>query len=150
MGGSSSKSASTYNTTTTYKQASGGSGEFSPAIDASGGSTVKIETGGKEVSLSALDNMTSVVSQALEGAKDFATSMTEFASKIAGNQADSTSTQALNDTSLLQSVLEQNATLAQNSQTGGATAAIKTTNYIVWGLLALAGLAVAFLFWRKS
>ena len=101
-----------------------------------------VETGGKEVTLSAIENMTSVVQSALSDAA-------QFASRIAGNQAQASQAQAVNDTALLSTVLDSNNQLAQNSQTGGATAAIKSTNYIIWGLLGLAALGLGFFFWRK-
>jgi hypothetical protein len=138
MGGG--KSSSSSATATTSSQTTGGSGEFSPALTAGG--DVSIETGGEEVSLAALAGMAETVQTALEQAGTFAIT-------IAGNQADATAAQAVNDTSLLSSVLEANSELAANVQSGGAASAQKTTNYVVFGLIGIAVLAVGVFLSRK-
>src|SRR5574340_490472 len=139
MGGSSSSSAATSYTTTTA-QTTGGSGSDSPTVSAGG--AVSIETGGKEVTLASLQHMSDVVQEALTGAA-------QFASTIAGNQADAAAAQATNDTSILGEVLKANSELAANVQSGGAASAQKTTNYVVWGLIGILVVAVASFLFRK-
>lgn len=139
MGGSSSSSGLSL-TTSTNSQVTGGGAPDSPTVNAGG--SVNIETGGKEVTLASLEDMTKIVQSAL-------TQAGTFASTIAGNQADASAAQAVNDTNLLNQVLQANAQLSQNAQTGGATASISQTNYIIWGLIGLAALALGFFVFRK-
>jgi hypothetical protein len=134
MGGSSSSTSSA----STAEQLTGGSGAISPVIQASpslfGSSTVNIDAG-QSVSLAAMNNMEDAVKAAFS-----------FGSEAMGHQADANAAQAVNDTSLLSTILKSNSDLAANVQSGGAASAQQTTNYVIWGLLALGAL---FLLFRK-
>jgi hypothetical protein len=141
MCGNSSSSSPLTSLQTTNGQTTGGTGSDSPTIT-SGGS-VLVETGGKDVTMAALSGMTDVVKTALSNV-----------GAAIGNQAEANQLTAANSTDLLKTILSSNNQLAQNSQTGGATAAISSTNYIIWGLMGLAALGLAglgyFFFKRRA
>ena len=171
MGGSSSSHAdtstsnasqttttNTQQTTSTNTQLTGGSGEGANTVNAGG--PVTIQNAGGEVSLAALSGMGNTTLNALSGmgdvvkaainqAGDTSNQSLQILSDFAARQVDANTQQSQNDTGLLSSILASNSQLAQNSQTGGATAAIQSTNYIIWGLLGLAGLALVFFIFRK-
>ena len=129
-----SDSASSSASSSTTSQTTGSSGNESPTVTAGGNVTLK--TGGQEITLAALQGMQDVVTTALQ-------SSLSAVSQASGQQMEAAQAEGVNDTTLLQSILASNSQLAQNSQTGGATAAISQTNYIIWGLIGLAALALA-------
>lgn len=129
-----SDSASSSASSSTTSQTTGSSGNESPTVTAGGNVTLK--TGGQEITLAALQGMQDVVTTALQ-------SSLSAVSQASGQQMEAAQAEGVNDTTLLQSILASNSQLAQNSQTGGATTAISQTNYIIWGLIGLAALALA-------
>ena len=135
MCGGSSESRSS--NATTSSQTTGGSGADSTTVTAGG--NVSVETGGREITLSALEGMGDVVRMALDNV-----------GAATASQAAATAAQADNSTQLLSTILQTNAQLAQNSQTGGATAAISQTNKIIWGLIGLAGLGLGLVLWKRK
>ena len=132
-----SDSESSSNQRSTQFTTTGGSGANSPTVSAEG--DVTIQNAGGEVSLAALQGMVDVVQGALS----------EVGS-IAGRNVDASTQQAINDTSLLSTILKSNSDLAANVQSGGAASAQKTTNYVVFGLIGIALLAVGIFLFRKS
>ena len=135
---STSASQSKSETSTTNQQfslqGSSGSGD-SPTVGAGG--NVTINSAGGKVALQSLQNMTDVIQAVLKGQNE-----------ITGKSLENTAAVTTQNGDLLSAVLKANQTLAQNNQSGGATAAIKQTNFIIWGLIGLAGLAL-FFFLRK-
>jgi hypothetical protein len=70
-------------------------------------------------------------------------------SNFNANEAQAQVTQTQNETDLLSSVLGNNQTLAENVQSGGATTGMDLTTKVVYGAMALMGLLIAFMMFRK-
>jgi hypothetical protein len=131
---------------------------MSPTINAGG--AVTYQDAGGAVSLQALQSMQDAVDNALATAGNLG-GQTLTAGTTLGSQALQTLSGALasqsdanaqanqSDMGLLSGILANNQQLAQTSQTGGATASVKQTNYIIWGLIGLAALVAGFLIFRK-
>jgi hypothetical protein len=135
MGLTSSKSDSQTSNLNQQLSTQGASGAQSPTLTSAG--NITYEDAGGQVTLAALAGMGDVVKQALQDA-----------SGVTAASVEASAAQSDASTQLLSSILATNAQLAQNSQTGGATAAIGQTNYIIWGLIGLAAAAL-FVFFRK-
>lgn len=145
MGGGSSSSASTSQTTTA--QTTSGSGSESPSVSAGG--SVTINSAGGEVSLAALQGMAQVIQEALSQAGSVNTQSLDLLSNFNEAEAAAQVQQQTNDQSLLQSILGNNQTLAENVQSGGATTGMDLTTKVVIGALILMGVLVVAMLFRK-
>lgn len=142
-GGGSSSSASSSSTTTA--QTTGASASYSPTVSAGGnvtltdeGATEQALAGMAQVVQAALNQQTSVSQSALGELSDFN-----------ANQSAAQVQQSQSEMQLLSSVLANNQTLASNVQSGGATTGMDLTTKVVIGALALMGLLVVALLFRK-
>ena len=153
MGGGSSSSSSkttTYTSqasSTSTAQVTGGAGADSPTVNAGG--AVTINSDGGQVSETALAAMQKTVEDALTLAGTGTQSALNLLSNFNGAQAASGIQQQQDENALLASVLAQNSTLANNVQSGGATTGMELTTKVVLGALAVVGLIVAVLLFRK-
>ena len=144
-GVSSSSNPQTTSNTQTTQSVAGASASYSPTVMSSGtvnlsdqGATKEALSGMSDVALAALDEQSALNSSALSLLSDF---------NARQQQSQVDSTQSSND--LLSSVLENNQTLAQNVQSGGATTGMQLTTKVVIGALAVMGLLVAMVLYRK-
>ena len=146
---SASASQSKSDTTNTSQQLStqGASAAESPTVTAGG--AVTIENAGGKVSLQALSGMEDVVKAALDNQGNLNAQQINLLSNLAGKSLENSAATTSQNSDLLSGVLQANQQLAQNSQSGGATAAIKQSNYLIWGLLGLAAVLVFSLFRNK-
>ena len=141
---SSTKNYSLQETTSTPTYTTGGAGSESPTITGSNnvitdaGATSAAINGIQAVTLAALNQAGNTNQQALGELSDFN-----------ANEATAQVTQADNQDSLLATVLGNNQTLAQNVQSGGATTGMDLTTKVVIGALAIMGLLVAIVLFRK-
>jgi hypothetical protein len=143
MGFSASQSKSETSNLNQQLSTQGASGQQSPTITSAG--NVTYEDAGGQVSLAALAGMDNVVNLALSKQNDLNTAELQLLSGSLSDQAKASASASDQSTQLLSSILAQNSQLAQNAQTGGATAAVKQTNYIILAALAFAGAVLWFL-----
>jgi hypothetical protein len=149
MGGGSSDSTAAFwtSSTTNTSQTTGGSGQDSPTVNAGG--NVTIENAGGRVSLAALAGMGQVVKDALTQQSGTTTQALQELADFNASQAAAQVDSAKSTTDLLASVLANNQSLAQNVQSGGATTGMDLTTKVVIGALALMGLLVLSLLFKK-
>lgn len=140
-----SSSTSDPTTVTQNTQTTGAAGGNSPTINTQGavnftdaGQTANALLGMGQVALAALDAQGGVADSALTLLSDFNARQAQAATAQTGSSND-----------LLSSVLANNQTLAQNVQSGGATVGMALTTKIVWGVIALAGVVVAIVLFKK-
>ena len=137
--GFSASSTSNPQTTTNYQlTGSGSSGNASPTAVAGG--NVLITDAGQTAD--AINSVTSIAQSAIG-------SSLALLSNFNANEAQAQVTQTQNETDLLSSVLGNNQTLAENVQSGGATTGMDLTTKVVYGAMALMGLLIAFMMFRK-
>jgi hypothetical protein len=137
--GFSASSTSNPQTTTNYQlTGSGSSGNASPTAVAGG--NVLITDAGQTAN--AINSVTSIAQSAIG-------SSLALLSNFNANEAQAQVTQTQNETDLLSSVLGNNQTLAENVQSGGATTGMDLTTKVVYGAMALMGLLIAFMMFRK-
>lgn len=135
--GNSASTSSTKNTTTTSNISLGVQG--GPLLYGQG--TTYVDSGGA-VSQDAVKNMVTLASHAID---TVSTTLDNYVSKAIQNSAQ----QSAQSTDLLSGVLQQNAELASNVQSGGATAALSSYQKVLWGVLGLVGVALFFMFRKK-
>lgn len=126
MSASASNSQSQTNNTSTQQSTQGASGGESPTVTAQG--NVTVQNAGGAVSLQALKGMQDVVNEAIQAQSHLGSSEIGLLGDTLAKQAEAASAQSDQSGSLLSSILANNQQLAQNVQTGGATAAIKQSN----------------------
>jgi hypothetical protein len=137
--GFSASSTSNPQTTTNYQlTGSGSSGNASPTAVAGG--NVLITDAGQTAN--SINSVTSIAQSAIG-------SSLALLSNFNANEAQAQVTQTQNETDLLSSVLGNNQTLAENVQSGGATTGMDLTTKVVYGAMALMGLLIAFMMFRK-
>jgi hypothetical protein len=137
--GFSASSTSNPQTTTNYQlTGSGSSGNASPTAVAGG--NVLITDASQTAN--AINSVTSIAQSAIG-------SSLALLSNFNANEAQAQVTQTQNETDLLSSVLGNNQTLAENVQSGGATTGMDLTTKVVYGAMALMGLLIAFMMFRK-
>ena len=135
---SNSASSSSAYTTNYNTQTTGGTGSNSPTV--SGQGDVTITDAGQTAN--AINAVSSIALDALDSSMGL---LSDFNARAAQSQV--TQNTANND--LLSTVLGDNQTLAQNVQSGGATTGMELTTKVVIGALALMGLLIAFVLFRK-
>jgi DNA anti-recombination protein RmuC len=134
MGLSNSSSSSETKNYSAQQSTQGSTGAQSPTITAGG--QVNFTDAG-------------ATNQALQGMAQVVTESLKELTTLAGKTVDTSAAQTQLSNSTLSDVLGANQQLAQNAQTGGATAAISQTNYLIWGLLALGAALVFFVFHKR-
>lgn len=134
---SASASQSKTETTSVQQSVQGASGDKSPTLT---GHTINYEDAGGEVSLAALGTVQDLVKLALENQGELNQSQLELLGNSLSEQSQANARASDSGNALLGTILAANQQLAQNSQSDGATAAMEQTNYLIWGLMALAGL----------
>jgi hypothetical protein len=148
MSNSYSQSQSTPVTNNVQQTTTGASAAQSPTLT-SEGALYYLDTSG-QLGAQSLDAMAQTVKQVLSEQSNLNDTSLQVLSDWAGKQIDASVQAGSNDAQLLSDVLANNQTLAQNVQSGGATAAMQSNNYLLWGVLGLAGLVLAVSFKRKS
>jgi hypothetical protein len=114
------------------------SGSKSSLTMTDSGATNNALAGMSEIALAALQQGAAVNAESLKLLGD----VTSREAAGSGQQVD-------NSNSLLQGILAANQTLAQNVQSGGATTGMDYTTKIIWAALAMVGLVVAVMLFRK-
>jgi hypothetical protein len=163
FGVSSSSNPATYSTAQTTEEQAGGTGTNSPTILASGnvnltdgGATVAALNGMGTVSLNALNEMAamgttaaSTAQAALTAGSGVTAQALQLLSDFNANEAAAQVQQSQQSTSLLASVLGNNQTLAENSQSGGATTGMDYSSKLIYAALAVVGVVVVAVLFKK-
>ncbi len=131
---SASASSSNAYTTNYNTQTTGAAGNNSPTITTQG--NVTITDAGQ-------------TANAINGMGQVAMSALNLLSNFNSGQAVASVQQNKDNTDLLSTILQDNQTLAANVQSGGATTGMALTTKVVIGALAVMGLLVAVLLFRK-
>ena len=131
---SASASSSSAYTTNYNTQTTGAAGANSPTVTTQG--DVSITDAGQ-------------TANAINGIGQIAMASLNLLSSFNSGQAVASVQQNKDNTDLLSTILQDNQTLAANVQSGGATTGMALTTKVVIGALALMGLLVAVLLFRK-
>jgi len=148
MGWSMSRSESRTDQTSQQITTTGATAEKSPTLAAGGNITYTPPN--EDVALGALVGMRDVVQKALELQGAQTAKSIDTLATLSSAEAAGSARAADNSASLLQAILASNATLAEHTSTGGADMAVKTSNYLIWGIIGLAAVALGVFGFRKS
>lgn len=134
--------SSTPTSTTNQQFTSTSSGASSPVISSSGAVTYN-DAGLQLATISGLED---VVRQALAGAGSISNQALNTAANTSAIAAQQGASDATSNANLLSQVLAAENQLATAQGTGGASLSYNTNNYLIWGLLGIAGAAIIGLF----
>ena len=125
----------------------GASGTQSPTITA--GSTVDYNLI-LLLALAAINQAGQAIADALNGAGAITNQSLAALSNVTNGQAQSTAADAASNSDILQQALAAEQQLAAAQGTGGASLTSQSTNYLIWGAIGVALLAVFALLFHKK